>query len=759
MSLSRYKAMRKFEKTTEPEGSELQTSGALRFVVQLHAASRTHYDFRIEMGGTFRSWAVPKGPSLDPLERRLAVKVEDHPLEYGSFEGVIPKGNYGAGTVMIWDEGTLVSRETEEREAGEKALLDGLARGHITFVVNGTKLKGEFALIKLAKGDDNAWLLVKKSDGFARRTEITNEDRSARSGRTLGEIAKDGEQNRIYAQEPAPAPKPLKKRRFSKTKAVIWLKAAPPDHNIPRRLVPAKTTPAPAAFARDGWIFERFWDGYRAIVDAAPGRVQLTSRLGTPFKNKFATVETALAGVKDRTILDGIIVAVDAEGRPRHKGVAAAGSSPGGVQHIFFAIDLLHLDGRNLRDLPLAQRKEILGAFLSENEHIKVNDYLENDGFTFMAAMSGDPCKAMLARACEAPYPTSARDPSWLAIPCNGATEARPSDAWRGEFLADLVTKQTDAPAVKRPKNPKTSKPRMPTLSNQTKVYWPEDGITKGDMLAYYQRVAPLMIPHLVDRPQSLNRYPHGIHGESFFQKEMAGHLPSWAETVNVTSSHGGKTVTYVLCQNVETLLYLANLGCIEINAWNSRADTIECPDYVVIDIDPNDAPFSSVITVTLAVRALLDEIGAQGYVKTSGSRGLHVFVPLEPHYNHDQVRAFAELFSRCIHLRLPALTSIERSPDRRIGRVYLDYLQNRRGQTMAAIYSLRPKLKAPVSTPLHWHEVRDGLDPSAFNLRTIFARLDKVGDLWAGLLQGSTDLQACFARLRTHLERLAPRK
>ena len=293
----------------------------------------------------------------------------------------------------------------------------------------------------------------------------------------------------------------------------------------------------------------------------------------------------------------------------------------------------------------------------------------------------------------------------------------------------------------------------MPTLSNLNKIYWPADGVTKGDMVDFYRTVAPLMLPHLKDRPQSLNRYPDGILGESFFQKEMAGHLPRWAETTHVRSGHGGRTITYVLCQNVESLLYLANLGCIEINPWNSRAATLECPDYVVIDLDPHEAPFSAVVDVALAVKALLDEIGAEGFVKTSGSRGLHVFVPVEPIYTHDQIRAFAELFSRCIHLQLPTLTSVERNPDRRLGRVYLDFLQNRRGSTMAAIYSLRPKPKAPVSTPLRWSEVTQRLDPSVFNIKTIFPRLDKVGDLWAALPQSATDLQACFARLRTHLE------
>jgi bifunctional non-homologous end joining protein LigD len=294
--------------------------------------------------------------------------------------------------------------------------------------------------------------------------------------------------------------------------------------------------------------------------------------------------------------------------------------------------------------------------------------------------------------------------------------------------------------------------PRLPTLTNQTKIYWPGEGITKGDMLAYYARVAPVMIPHLKDRPQSLHRHPNGIEGESFFQKEMAGQLPRWAETVTVPSGNAGGSITYVLCQNAETLLYMANLGCIEINAWNARTPTLDCPDYVVVDLDPNEAPFGVVIDVALAVKRLLDELGAEGFCKTSGSRGLHIYVPLEPRYSHDQVRVFAELLSRCINQKMSAQTSVERLPARRIGRVYLDYLQNRRGSTMAAAYSIRPRPGATVSTPLRWSEVNARLDPTVFTIKTVFDRLDRWGDLFAGVLTGRTDLQQCFARLRERI-------
>ena len=389
MKLKRYKELRKFGKTTEPEGSEGRTNGPLRFVVHMHAATKLHYDFRIEMEGVFRSWAVPKGPSLDPLERRLAVKVEDHPLEYGSFEGVIPKGNYGAGTVMIWDEGTYTARASDDREAGEKALLDGFAKGHITFVVKGSKINGEYALIKLAKGEENAWLLLKKGDTFARRSEVTNEDRSARSGRTLGEIARDAETTLLrqgssaQVQRSAVASAPVKRRRYSKMKAKAAVKAAPSEESPPRRLIPAKPTPAAGAFDRKDWIFERFWDGYRALADAASGRVQLTSRLGTAFKVDFPGIHAALVALPERVVLDGVIVGVDARGKPRRKGSATTDDTAGGARHVFHAFDILHFAGKNLRGLPLRTRKEILGALIPEGDALRINDFVENDGLTF----------------------------------------------------------------------------------------------------------------------------------------------------------------------------------------------------------------------------------------------------------------------------------------------------------------------------------------------------------------------------------------
>jgi bifunctional non-homologous end joining protein LigD len=281
-------------------------------------------------------------------------------------------------------------------------------------------------------------------------------------------------------------------------------------------------------------------------------------------------------------------------------------------------------------------------------------------------------------------------------------------------------------------------------------VYWPDEGYTKGDLIAYYRELAPVILPYLRDRPQSLHRHPNGIAGPSFFQKDVAKQPPpTWVKTIAVPSGSGGKKVTYLVCQDERSLLYLANLGCIEINPWNSRVRSLERPDYLIIDLDPEAAPFARVIEAAKAVRKALDEAGAACLCKTSGKRGLHVFVPLGARYDYEQARQFAEIVARLVHKRLPRSTSVVRSPSERQGRVYLDYLQNARAQTLAAPYSVRPYPGATVSTPLHWREVRRGLDPSRFTLKTMPARLAKVGDLWRPVLEVGIDLADCLERLQ----------
>jgi bifunctional non-homologous end joining protein LigD len=320
-----------------------------------------------------------------------------------------------------------------------------------------------------------------------------------------------------------------------------------------------------------------------------------------------------------------------------------------------------------------------------------------------------------------------------------GLREDKPARSVHREIAKPVPEKESSEPTNGQP---------APTLSNLTKVYWPGEGITKGDLIDYYRTVAPLMLPHLRDRAQSLHRHPNGIDGPSFFQKDVSDHPPpSWVRTAVIESDSGSATQD-IVCQDEPTLLYIANLGCIEINAWNSRIGKLDRPDYAIIDLDPQDLPFDRVVEAAQAVRRLLDRAGAESFCKTSGKRGLHVYVPLGARYTNDQARRFAELVANLVHARLPETTSVLRSPALRRGRIYLDFLQNRRGQTMAMPYSVRPVPGAWVSTPLKWSEIRRGLHAGKFTMGAVPRRLDRLGDLWKPVLGRGVDLMKIVEQL-----------
>ncbi len=290
---------------------------------------------------------------------------------------------------------------------------------------------------------------------------------------------------------------------------------------------------------------------------------------------------------------------------------------------------------------------------------------------------------------------------------------------------------------------------KEPALTHLDKIYWPKDGYSKGDLIAYYREVAPVILRYLKGRPESLNRYPDGIEGEHFFQKDAKTlRLPDRVRTADVRSESKGGNIRFLICDDAATLLYLANLGCIDLNPWDSRTDSIERPDYLVMDLDPEQAPFHKVVDAALAVRDVLDEAGIKGYCKTSGARGLHVYVPLGARYDYDETRQFAEIIARLAHERLPDATSLERSPEKRKGRVYFDFLQNRRGATTAAAYCVRPRPGATVSTPLDWKEVRRGLDPADFTIRTVPKRIRRLGDLFKPVLGKGIDMAKALTRL-----------
>jgi bifunctional non-homologous end joining protein LigD len=830
MSLAVYRKKRHFTRTPEPQGGKATERGHLRFVVQKHHASRLHYDFRLELDGTLKSWAVPKGPSLDPDDKRLAMMVEDHPLDYRTFEGVIPEGNYGAGEVIVWDHGIYHAPGALDRKQNEQVLRAGLAKGRLSFVLNGEKLRGEYSLVKLQRGEKNAWLLVKKRDRYAAADDVTADDKSVISGLTLDDIA--------AGRQP----------RRARKKNVVERG----DDPMPRNVKPMLATLVEAPFDRDGWVFEIKWDGYRAVAEVSSDKVRLYSRNHTSFESKFAPIVASLKQLGHDAVLDGEVVAVDAEGRGQFQ-LLQNYQKTGRGNLVYYVFDLLYLDGRDVRSLPLLERKNLLRDMLPDLPNVRYGEHVPNQGVAFFEAAAARGLEGIIAKDGSSPYRDGARSLDWLKIKTRrrqeavigGFTAPRGSriglgavvlGVYEGDDLVyightgggldtrgltelkgkldKLVTEK--CPFVKKPKTnapvkwveprlvcevlfqewtedgrmrqpifvglredkppravrreeaqpvAESAKPRVapsvarrskkkptgdgPTLTNLDKLYWPDDGYAKGDLIDYYREMAPVLLPHLKDRPMSLHRHPDGIKGGSFFQKDVSKQPPpGFVETVTIRPESGDAPITYCLCQNEASLLYLANLGCIELNPWNSRVGHLEEPDFLIIDLDPEDIPFSRVVEAALRVRKVLDRAGAECLCKTSGKRGLHICVPLGAKYDYDLVRQFGELLATIVHKELPGTTSILRKPALRQKRVYLDYLQNRRGQTLAAAYSVRPAPGAPVSTPLQWKEVRKSLNPTKFTILNLARRLDKVGDLWAPIHGRGVDLEGCLRQL-----------
>jgi bifunctional non-homologous end joining protein LigD len=861
VGLKQYRAKRHFSETPEPKGKEKGNgSGPLRFVVQKHEASRLHYDFRLEVQGTLKSWAVPKGPSLDPADKRLAIQVEDHPLEYGDFEGTIPEGNYGAGTVMIWDQGYYLASDARNRAESEAQMVQGLERGRLRFVLQGEKLQGEFVLVRLSRGKPNEWLLIKHGDSFASTEKPSEEDCSAASGRTMAEIAGGFPKREWQSHTPAAArerrgPKIAAPRPSSRTRASIDLQGVPSSpflHNVQ----PMLASPVEKPFDKAGWFFEIKWDGYRAIAEVEGGRVKLYSRKLLSFNERYPRVVQSLATLGHDAVLDGEVVVLDEHGEAHFQLLQQYQKTGQGVL-VYYVFDLLHLDGHDLRPLPLSRRKEILAPIIKDLPNVRLSEHIEEQGKAFFEAVAERGLEGMIAKNAASRYREGLRSHDWLKIRTHKRQEAviggftksrgtRPhlgalvlgvyqgddlvyaghtgtglSDATLTEVRAQLeplITKtcpfrkrpRTNAPATwvrpelvcevnyqqwtedghmrfpvflgLRPDKPARSVVREipepvkdveaatneetasdPTaasgpvsppsttvpLTNLSKVYWPKEGYTKGDLIDYYREISSWILPYLRDRPENLNRHPNGIEGKNFFHKDMKQQAPAWVRTADVSSESRGETIHYLICQNQNTLLYMANLGCIEINPWNSRLGTLEQPDWLVIDLDPEAIEFAHVVEAALEVHRVLDRAGAESVCKTSGKTGLHIYVPLGARYDYHQATQFAQIVATIVQGRLPGSTSVVRMPAQRQHRVYLDFLQNRRGQTLAAPYSVRPAAGATVSTPLRWSEVRRGLDPGRFTIGTVPRRLDKVGDLWKPVLGPGIDLQACLDQLQ----------
>jgi bifunctional non-homologous end joining protein LigD len=865
--LEEYRRKRRFDRTPEPSGEaeaikspptgkrtrlpkpklpQLEVRAGAEhgdtFVVQKHRATRLHYDFRLAIDGTLKSWAVPKGPSQSLADKRLAVMTEDHPLDYANFEGKIPEGNYGAGTVMVWDRGTF-------RVEGQLDALKQLEKGEIKFHLNGEKLRGSFVLVKLKKSEKgNEWLMIKHKDAAEDpKWNIDEHDGSALTGRTLEEIKEE-----LPPKHPLAPIHPMELQGANKAA-------------MPSRLEPMLSTLADHPFSDPGWLFEIKWDGVRALAWIADGGVTLRSRTGADITKRYpelASLPDALAA--RQVILDGEIVALDAQGRSDFERLqermhvrAPSERLLSQIPIVYYIFDILYCDGYELRKAPLIGRKQLLQRLLHASERFRYSDHQLEHGKELFELANESGLEGIVAKRADSLY-VSERSTNWVklkvtqtldavvggwtaprtaAIPFGSlllglyqgkklrfighvgsgfdgkklkelsaqlkglAASSCPFDAapetnekpswvspklvarikfsgWTQEhslrhpvFLAlredvrpiDCQWESEAAPSIAAPavvRAPEIVGRVLSTkaqiegelfngrsetvtieldgkrlrLSNLNKVYFPESGYTKRNLLAHYYQIADLIVPFLRDRPLVLRRYPDGIKGQAFFQKDLQEGLPEWFKTVAIDSEKKGEPINYATANDRVSLLFLTGLGCIDHNPWSSRSSDLVHPDYFFFDLDPSDGTeFSVVVTIAQALHESLEQLRLAHFLKTSGATGFHIYVPVEPIYTYEQLRTFGEIVARSVTAQHPNLVTSERIVARRpAGRVLIDVQQNAHGRPLAAAYSVRAFPKAPVSTPVLPRELRASLRPETLNINTVLARVKEKGDLWA---------------------------
>jgi bifunctional non-homologous end joining protein LigD len=862
--LAEYRRKRRFGDTPEPRGKKARKDEKI-FVIQKHAARRLHYDLRLEVGGVLKSWAVPKGPSLNPGDKRLAIQVEDHPFEYRKFEGTIPEGNYGAGEVIIWDQGTY---EPE----GSLSAAEQLERGELKFRLHGHKLNGSFVLVKLKHSrGKNEWLLIKHRDDHADPMwNVEEHGESVVSGRPIPKTHKEKQKERRSVQD-SPPPNPAE---------LPGARSAP----MPREVSVTLAKLADKPFSDPNWLFEIKWDGIRTIAFVENGDVRLFSRSKRDVTAEFPEFQDLAKHLRAGTaVLDGEIVTLDENGRSDFQklqnrfGVTKPSQKLiNDVPLTYYLFDVLYCNGYDVRKTPLLQRKELLRQVLRGENRVRYSEHQLEKGKELYAAAEKQGLEGIVGKHIESPY-TGNRTGFWLKFKIVneldavivGWTAPRRTRQYFGalvlalyddkkelqfigsvgtgfdqktqkDLLAQLETlrvarsllrnppklreqvewvrpemvarikfanwteddhlrapvflgirkdrtpeectftaarpehAQPEASVAARAPTPKGKGPaadagfeelahgkaeslrlqldgRTLALTNLNKIYFPESGIRKRDLLAYYYRIADNILPFLRDRPLVMRRYPNGIQGKSFFQKEAPESIPDWIQRARVYSDERGGEMDYVMAQDRASLLFLTNLGCIDHNPWSSRFDHQDYPDYVFFDLDPTPGtPFTTVLRVARAIYKVLLSTRLVCYLKTSGATGFHIYVPLEPIYKYAQTRTFAAIISQIIASELPKETTLERTVRKRPeGRVLLDALQNAKGKPLAAVYSARAHPGATVSTPVTSEELMKGnIDPDAWTITTLPSRLRAVGDLWGDFWSHRQNLDAALDAL-----------
>ncbi len=788
MGLETYHEKRDFRSTAEPEGKVGVSDPAnLTFVVQKHAATRLHYDFRLELDGVLLSWAVPKGPSLDPSEKRLAMRTEDHPIEYGSFEGIIPKGEYGGGTVLLWDRGTWTPVEDPH---------EGLKKGVLKCELAGERMRGGWHLVRTrtdAQGKET-WILFKAKDDHALRgagsSLVDDNVTSVESGRAMDEIAADKDRTWTRSGErptkKEPRIPPERARRVGKAGKIPW------------PLAPQLATLAKEAPKGAGWLHEIKLDGYRVLIRIASGKVSIVTRSGNDWTARLGGVAAAAAKLPvDDAVIDGELVAVDEAGRTSFSALQQALGKTGGALFVY-AFDLLALDGRDLRTVALRERKELLARIVPTGKGtIRFSEHLEADGPDVLEQACALGAEGIVSKRADRPY-MSDRSRDWIKTKCVGRDdflvggfiekeEGGLSSILLGErknsglvYVGRAGTGFTDRSrkelrarfdAMRIADCPFTTKPPVsrgekaiwiepllvaavaymertrdgilrhpvfhglrddakveaPLVSNAGKLMYPEAGITKGELATWVVKMAPLLLPSLVGRPLTLVRCPNGHHqGPRFYQKHHEN-VPDAIVPVDV-----GEEDPYCAIRDVDGLVALVQLAVLEVHPWGSRVDRPDRPDRLIIDLDPDERiPFAEVVSAAQQVRERLEEAGLTSFVRTTGGKGLHVVAPLTRRHGWDDVKAFSHGIAQDMVRAQPDKYVAVATKARRKGKIYIDYLRNAFGATAIGSWWFRARPGAPIARPLRWEDLDPKLDPSSFTVRTV---REPPLDPWKGI-------------------------
>ncbi len=799
-SLTAYQKKRDFTKTREPKG-KVEPTEKSRFIIQKHDASHLHFDLRLEIDGVHKSWAIPKGPSLDPSNKRLAVQVEDHPLDYGTFEGTIPKKEYGGGTVMLWDEGTF--EVLSNNPQGE------LESGMLKIVFAGQRMRGLWALIRMKqKEDEHAinWLLIKEKDDYVQTEGEDLTERfmtSVKTARTMEEIAKG---------------------TTSKS-----LKRVP----MPREFKPELATLVTEAPKGDDWIHEVKLDGYRILAFLKDGDVRLVSRNGLDWTDKFQQIAESVAQLPiTEAILDGEVVILDDNGVSDFAALQAFAENPQGKLD-YFVFDLPYLEGHDLSSKPLLERKSLLKALLEEQDEILYSEHIVGHGPEVFRQARDKGLEGIICKRANSPY-RQERTREWLKVKCiqrqefvvggfteptgsragfgslllgffdedqrliyagkagsgfdaklldetmrklkklliatspfeegmsklesKGATFVKPSLVCEVEFMSWTPDRRLRHPVFKGFREDKKASEVVAEIARPTeakvtinithpeRVVYPEDGITKLELTEYLVNVSKWLLPHIAGRPLALVRCPGGQGTECFFQKNYSDSLPDSIRPIDIGDEGKGIAV-----DNVEGLIGLAQFGVMEIHPWGSHEDDIELPDRITFDLDPSpEVGWDAVRAGAKRVRDILAELGLESWLKTSGGKGLHVSVPIKPELGWVEVKEFTHGIALMLEAQSPKDFIATMSLAKRKGRIFVDYLRNGRGSTSVAVYSPRARVGAAVSMPIAWEELEELEAANTFTVRNALMRLkSQRADPWGTFLTEPQDLASVIEKLK----------